>query len=152
MPAGTVFLIDLLNAIEPFLVERLLLREPGRLPEQRQFVRLADVRQDRVQRVVILGRNRIVLVIVAARTGHRQSEQASRDRIDAIVHGLGIAVRKFAPEAQEAERGQMPRLGLRHAIGRELIKHELIVRQIFVQRAGSPSRDRCTTRDSAARR
>ena len=118
MPAGTVFLIDLLNPIEPFLVDRLLLREPDGLPEQRQFVRLADVRQDRVQRVVILGRNRIVLVIVAARARHRQPKQASRNRIDAIVHGLGIAVRKIAPEAQEAERGQMPRLSVRQAIGR----------------------------------
>ena len=91
-------------------------------------------------------------MIVAARAGHGQPEQAARNRIDAIVHGLGIAVRKFTPEAQETERRQVPRVGVRHAIGRKLIQHELVVRQIFVQARGSPSRDRCTTRDSAARR
>ena len=84
-------------------------------------------------------------MIVAARARHRQPKQASRDRVDAVVHGLRIAVRKLAPEAQETKRGEMPSVGVRYAIGRELIQHESIVGQIFVQARRSPSRDRCTT-------
>ena len=100
--------------------------------------RLAYVRKDRVQGVVVRAGYRVVLMIVAARARYGQPKKTSRNRIDAIVHSLGRTAREFAPETQEAERSQMPRFSAGYAIGRQLIEHESIVGQVLIQRPNHP--------------
>ena len=56
-------------------------------------------REDAEKRVVILGGNRIELVIVALRAGYGQAEKAARSDIDAIVL-------KFGAERVEAKAGR----------------------------------------------
>ena len=70
------------------LVDRLLLRVPlfDHVFRRQRNLRAARVLdEDALQRVVILLRNRIELVVVALRAGHRQAEEAARGRIHAIV-------------------------------------------------------------------
>ena len=49
--------------------------------------------EDAVQRVVVGGRNRIELVIVAARAGDRQPEERLRRDIDPIVDDVAASCR-----------------------------------------------------------
>jgi hypothetical protein len=68
-------------------------------------------------------------VIVTARAGHGYAEQAARDRVDAVVHGLGITLRKFPPETQEAQRREVSPLRIGDEIRRKLVLHKPIVGQ-----------------------
>ena len=91
-------------------------------------------------------------MIVATRAGHRQAKESPGNRIDAVIHRLRIALRKFPSQTQEAERRQVTWFDAGYAIGRKLIEHEAIVRQILIERPDHPVAIGVRPRDIAARR
>ena len=91
---------------------RLVLLDDG-LRRERILV-VFGVEEDAGERVVVLGRNRVVLVVVTAGAADGQAEHAAADGIDAIVALVGVRDLDGAvvvvprPEAEEAQRRQMP--------------------------------------------
>ena len=72
---------------------------------QRIFV-IRRVQEDAGQRVVVLGRNRIVLVIVAAGAADGQAEEAARHDVDAIVALVGAGDLDRAVVVEPRARGR----------------------------------------------
>ena len=80
--------------------------DPAFGPQLRQLLRDLAIVRDRVEPrqpivaalqeaeegVVVLGRDRVELVIVAARTGHRQAEERLRHHVDAVVEAVGLVL------------------------------------------------------------
>ena len=96
-------------------------------------------------RVVVLLRNRIVLVVVAARARDRHPQEAAGDDVDAIVAFVGAGDFDRAvvvvprAEAEQAERRQHARpLRFVDQVAGELGAHELVVRHVVVDRADDP--------------
>src|SRR5439155_20647808 len=87
-------------------------------------------------RIVIVGRNRVVLVIVAAGAGDGDAEQATADSIDLIIDII-VAVIEFAAGGQKAKsrEAHLVLFGGRELVGGELIEHEFVVGPILVQGA-----------------
>src|SRR5207248_8708318 len=85
IPTDAILPIDILNAVEALAVERLPGCEWAGLTEQRQFARLADVRKDGIERIVIRSGNGMELVIVAARAGDRHAHHAAGDGREAVL-------------------------------------------------------------------
>ncbi len=85
------------------------------------------------ERVVVLGRDRVVLVVVAARAPDGQAEQAAADHVHAVVSLVGVRDLDSAvvvvprTETQKPERREMPHLRARiaHQVGGELRRDEL---------------------------
>ena len=103
------------------------------------------VEEDARQRVVVARRNRIVLVVVAARARDRQPEQSAADDIHAVVAFVGVRDLDRAvvvvprTEAEKPERGQCPHaVALVGEIGRELGANERVVRHVVVERFHDP--------------
>ena len=102
---------------------------------ERLNLRLAAAREDAVQRVVILRRDRIELVIVAARAGDRQAEEALRHDVDAVVDDVVLHSLEPLADREEAERGEVARV-LRpggELVRRELLRDEDVVRHVVVE-------------------
>ena len=97
--------------------------------------RFDDRGEDAVQRVVVLDRDRIELVIVTARAGDGQAEEGLGRRVDALVDGVMDIVEALA-DGDEAEGGEARIVGrdVRDAVRGELLDHELVVRLVLVHR------------------
>ena len=70
--------------------------------------------EDAVERVVVVGRDRVELVVVAAGAGHRQAQQAAGHHVDAVVDDVVGHAEIPAAERQEAHR-RLRRVGRRAA-------------------------------------
>ena len=134
-----VFGVDGADAIEaglPDVIERSLAGGGG---EQRKLPGFADVREDRVERVVILGGDGIVLVIVAAGAGDGEAEEAAGDGVDAVVDGFGEGLGEFASEAEEPEGGEVAAVVVvGELVGGQLELDEAVVGHVFVEGADDP--------------
>src|SRR5579863_1653226 len=88
-----------------------------------------------MQRVVVIRGNWIELVIVAAGAGDAQSQQPSRDDVDAVIDDVLGFVAEASTNSQESHRRQraviLPEVEL---IGGELFEDETIEREILVER------------------
>jgi hypothetical protein len=99
-------LLDLLVLLRVFLDDAL---------RRERVLAVGRVQEHAGQRVVVLRRNRVVLVIVAARAADREAEEAARDDVDAVVPLVGArdldraVVVEPRPEAEEAQRRQRAR-------------------------------------------
>ena len=123
-------------ALGQLLFKRLILGRLLRRRDQRQLGRGRTAREHAVQRVIVVGRNRVVLVVVAAGAGDRQAQQAAGRRVDLVVDVVVVVV-ELAARRQKAERGQgvlVVASILRQAVGGQLLGDELVVRQIAVER------------------
>ena len=112
----------------------LLLRVPflGHiLGRQRHLVQLG-AGEDSLQRIVILLRNGIELVIVALRARHREPQKSARGGIHALVLHLGT-------ERVEAEAGLVfERVAGFQKVARDLRLHEQVVGHVAVERLNHP--------------
>ena len=126
---------ELLLVVGPIRVGRRILADEERIADDRILLRLDDGGEDAVKGVVVGGRNRVELVIMATRAGYRQAKEALRRRIDALVDGI-VIVLETLPDGDEAE-GREARVVLgqvRQTVGSELLDDELVVRFISVER------------------
>ena len=88
-----------------------------------------------MERVIVVGWNRVVLVVVAAGAGDRQSQQTAANDVDAVVDDLVLVQQEPPPDGQKAHGGQRtPIAAGRELIGRELVEDELVVTEIGIQR------------------
>ena len=62
--------------------------------------------EDAVERVIVLGRDRVELVVVAAGAGDGQAEQAAGDDVDPVVDDLVLVVEEPPADGQEPQRRQ----------------------------------------------
>ncbi len=105
------------------------------------FVHHLRAREHAGQSVVVLARDRIELVIVAARARDRQPEKGARDGIHAVLpfvrhHFEPAAVVILGAEPDEAERGKI--VGAAEFVGGELESNELVVGQIAIEGGDDP--------------
>ena len=110
-PVGGEFALDLLAeafqrrlargelALEITMSRRLL-----RLDERRAFRWFTAAREDAVQRVVILRRHGIELVIVTTRAGEREAHGRLADQVDAVVDDVVLVVPETIAESKETHR------------------------------------------------
>ena len=92
--------------------------------------------EDAVERVVVVGRDRVELVVVAAGAGDRQAHQAAGDDVDPVVDDVVRVVHEAPAERQEAHRRQRPAVvAWAELVGGELLDHEPVVGQVLVERA-----------------
>ena len=88
-----------------------------------------------MQGIVVLDRDRVELVVVAARAGDGQAEEGLGGGVDALVDGVVDVIEALA-DGDEAEGGEAGIVGrdVRDAVGGELLDDELVIRLIFVHR------------------
>ena len=129
-------LLQFLARLGQLLLE---LQSAGDLPgvfDQRQVVRPFRAREHAVEAVVVLLRDRVVLVVVAARARDRQAQKPACGRVNLIVDLIVQVVVEEPPQGQKTQRSQSPhRQFWFDQIGRQLILHELIERQVLIERA-----------------
>ena len=77
--------------------------------EQRQHEWLGRAAKDAVKRVIVSGRNRVVLVIVAAGARDRQSHQPARHHVDPVVDDVVNVPHEVRTDRQEPQRGKLRR-------------------------------------------
>ena len=97
--------------------------------------RLDDRGEDAVQGIVVLDRDRVELVVMAARAGDGQAEEGLGRRVDALIDGVMDVVEALA-DGDEAEGGEAGIVGrdVGDAVGGELLDDELVVRLVLVHR------------------
>src|SRR5206468_8778799 len=110
--------------------------DPPGVLEQRQVVRAFRARDHTIEAIVVLLRDRVVFVVVAARARDRQTQKPARGRVNLIVDLVVQVVVEEPPQGQKTQRGQSPnRQFWFDQIRRQLILHELIERQVLIERA-----------------
>ena len=115
-----------------------------------EFVGLDRAGEDAVERVIILGRDRVELVVVAAGAGDAQAHQAAGDDVDPVVDDLVLVVEEPAADGQEAERGEGPLVVAQgEAVGGDLLDDEAVVRLVLVERPDDVVAIGVRIRDSA---
>ena len=144
-PVGGEFALDLLAeafqrrlargelALEITKGRRLL-----RLDERRAFRWFTAAREDAVQRVVILRRHGIELVIVTTRAGEREAHGRLADQVDAVVDDVVLVVPETIAESKETHRRHLAFVFEVEFVGGELAEEKLIVGQVFVERTDDP--------------
>ena len=128
----------------PQLVEQLHGR--GRVVDVGAVV--ARTRQHAEQRVVVLRRDRVELVVVAAGTRHRQPEHRLAEHVDLVVDPVRVLRpridRRVLRLAEPPEPGRRERLvrpirriapRLREQVARDVLGQELVERQVGVEGA-----------------
>ena len=75
-------------------------------------------------------------MVVTARARHRQPHRATRADVDAVVNDVVLVVDETATERQESQRGDWTVVVTKwQFIGGDLLNDELVIRQIFIERA-----------------
>ena len=124
--------LDLRGVLEELLVGRRI----DVRAEQRLFVGLFRGGEDAVQAVVVARRDRIELVIVAARAGDSEAHEAAGNDIDAVVDDVVLVAKKTTAEREEAHRGERRFVvAERELVGGELLHEKLVERLVVVERA-----------------
>ena len=126
---GVKFAVQLRKLGGECLVGRVL---AGR-PDHRQLARFMAAREDAIQAVIVVGRNRIELVVVAASATDGQAEQPAADDIDLVVDVVMYIV-EFAASGKEPQRRE--RFGgsvWSKLVGGQLFEHESIVGHIPIE-------------------
>ena len=103
------------------------------------------VQKHACERVIVPRRNRVVLVIVAACAADGEAEKPARDDVDAVVAFVGprdldgavVVVPRAEPEQPERGQHLHPHVVVEQ-IGSQLRFHELVVRQVVVERFDNP--------------
>ena len=134
-PGGLVDeLGELLLIIRPVGVARGVLADEERVADDGVLLRLDDRGEDAVQRVVVGGRDRVELMVVATGAGDGQAQETLRGGVDALVDGVIVVLEALA-DGDETERGEA-RVVLREvgeAVGGELLDDELVVRLVGIE-------------------
>ena len=101
--------------------------------------------EEREQPVVVLLRDRVELVVVAAGALERQSEPSHAERTDSVRHVLDAVLLLDDPALGinhvipiESGCDALLKRRSRQQIARQLLEHELVVRQVGVERADNP--------------
>ena len=101
------------------------------------------------ERIVILGRNRVELMIVAARAGERESQKSASGHVNLVIHNVGqhlflvgVPCAPFA-DGHHAGGNHFARIKRGWLIGRQnvtgnLLRDELVIRQIAVEGVYDP--------------
>ena len=121
--------------------------------DPRQLLRLLAAREDAVEPVVVGGRDRVVLVVVAPGAGDRQPEEAAAHDVDPVGDLLVGFVDEPGPDGEEPERrevGVVGRSGM--GVGGDLQPQEAIERHVVVEGPHDPvavgPRERVTAVDT----
>ncbi len=106
---------------------------------------LVDAVEEGEHRIVVALRDRVELVVVAARALHREAEHRGPERVHAIDDVLGAellfdaaALVRLPVQSIEGRGDTLLARGGRQEIAGELPGEELIVRQVVVERADDP--------------
>ena len=102
----------------------------------RKLGRLDRAGEDAVERVVVVGRDRVELVVVTAGAGDGQAQQPATDDVDPVVDDVFLHVQEPPAERQKSQRRE--RIGVvlgTEAVGGDLLDHEGVVRLVLVQGA-----------------
>ena len=154
LPVGNLFLdlvrLGLLLAFPDFVVQGID-GFPGvvigvyHLPVGQRRFAFARVVEHAGNRVIILNRDRIELMIVAARTRHRQPKERPRKSVHAIVECFALCLRDALRVAAVRGicRAQRKKAGTGrclapHLVADDLASDELVERQIGIERANHP--------------
>ena len=106
---------------------------------------LGDVIEKREQSVVVFLRDRVELVVVAAGALERQSEPSHAERSDSVCNVLdaillfddpALGINHMIPI--ESSCDALLERRSRQQIARQLLEHELVVRQVGIERADNP--------------
>ena len=104
----------------PLVVGRL--RRVAGPAQQRELGRLDRAGEDAVERVVVFGRDRVELVVVAASAGDGQAQQAAGDDVDPVVDDLVLIEQEPAADRQETQgRQRSVVVAVRELIGGDLL-------------------------------
>ena len=82
----------------------LILRRIAQRTKQRVFGRLLAAREHAMQRVVVPGRDRIKLMVMAARARDRQTQRSARHYINPVVNDVVLIVQEAAAQREKAHR------------------------------------------------
>ena len=126
---------ELLLVVGAIGVRRGVLADEEGVTDDRVLLRFDDGREDAVEGIVVGGRNRVELVVMATRAGDGQPEEALGRRVDAFVDGVVVVLETLA-DSDEAEGGETRVvLGqVRQAVGGELLNDELVVGLVGIER------------------
>ena len=115
-------------------------RIEGLRREERRVRRLGRAFEDAVERVVVLRRNRIVFVVVAARASRGQAHQTATHHVDTVVDHVIVIAEEAPADGEKTHRRERTIVIRVHAqlIRRELLDDELVERQILVEGAHHP--------------
>ena len=91
------------------------------------------VLENAVQRVVVTGRDRVVLVVVTAGAGHGETEHAPGDHVDTVVDDVGSVAEKPPAEREKSHRCEVFRLVGGGLVGGQLQPQETIVRHVLIE-------------------
>ena len=78
------------------------------------------VLENAVERVVVTGWDRVVLVVVTAGAGHGETEHPPGDHVDPVVNDVGSVAEEPPAEREKPHRGEMLRLVGSGLIGGQL--------------------------------
>lgn len=107
-----------------------------RFANQRRIARLARATKHSIQRVVVGGGNRVILMIMATRTTHCKPKHPTRDHINTIIHDIMNVPNKATPQREVPHRRKRTLILTQlHHIRRKLMTYKIVVRKIFVKRA-----------------
>ncbi len=132
---GALAFPDALRRLFALTQEILMRRRIDQRPEQGFFRGFLRGSEHPVQGVVILHRDGIELVVVAASARDGQAQEAARDDVDAVVDDVVLVVKKPPAESEEPERGERGLvLAERQAVGGDLLDDEAIKGEVGVER------------------
>ena len=102
--------------------------------------------ENRRERVVVGLRDRVILVVVAAHTFHREAEHCVADRRQHVVElvvadallGFRRELARIRPGHEETRRRRALIRPRRELVARELPAHEIAVGQVVIERADHP--------------
>ncbi len=105
-------------------------------PGERQLQRGFAAGENTIKRIIVGRGDRVVLVIVAAGAGHRQTQEAAGHGVDPVIDLVVNVAVKHPAEGQKPHGRQPPGLVLwGHDVGGELLVDEPIKRRIIVERS-----------------
>ena len=131
---GVDELAELLLVIGAVGVGRRVLADEERIADDRILLWFDDRGEDAVEGVVVGGRDRVELMVVATRAGDGQAKEALRRGVDALIDGVVVVLETLA-DGDEAEGGEarvvLGQVG--QSVGGELFDDELVVGLVGVE-------------------
>ena len=120
-----------------FRLIRLKGRFVGRFADHRLVLGLHRVVEDGIQRIIVLRRDRVRLVIVATRAGHRARKEAAGHHVHAVVDRFHLP--SAQPDGEKSQCCEVRVIRPIHQMVRgDLELHEALVRQIRIKGLDQP--------------